>query len=78
MTFDRMTAPEWTAKHGYFLQIGGFKMVCTEEEREEMERKLMSEWFMNPAYSYHPGVDDGTREAEFYNFRVFGGYSKTT
>ena len=36
MTIDRIAAPEWTTKHGHFLQMGGFKLACTKEEGREV------------------------------------------
>ena len=69
MTFDRMTAREWTVKHGYFLQMGGFRLVCSEEEREGLQKKTIYR-FMNEAYRYQSRLGDGMLEGVL-NFRSF-------
>ena len=62
---DWITAPEWTTKHGYFLQMGGFRMVCSEEESVELQMKTLRFWFMDEAYRYRSRLGDDMLEGGY-------------
>ena len=62
-----MTAPEWTTKHGYFLQMGGFKLAHTEEEDN-----ASSYYYTLWQYRYQPLLGGGVWEGvlQFGNFQL--------
>ena len=41
---DRVTAQRWTTKHGYFLQMGGFKLACSQEEAYVGDMRYWRSW----------------------------------
>ena len=59
---DWMTAPEWTTKHGYFLQMGGFKITYSEEDEKDWDEFIkvsdFRSWIRSRAYQYHSRLDN--------------------
>ena len=70
-----MTAPKWTTEHGYFLQMGGFKLACSQNDAYRWvswRSTLYQEWRMlrrEYAYPSRLGDDIWERVLHFYEFR---------
>ena len=68
---DWMTVPEWTTKHGYFLQMGGFKLACSQDEAYT-EGSLLRNWrALERKYAYQSRIGDGIWDGvmQFETFR---------
>ena len=60
---DWITAPEWTTKHGYFLQMGGFKLACSQEEAYADVMSGCRSWrAVQEKYTYKSQLGDGMLE----------------
>ena len=60
---DWMTAPKWTTKHGYFLQMGGFKLACSQEEAYEDDMGGWISWrALQEEYAYRSRLSVGIWE----------------
>ena len=68
---DRVTAQKWTTKHGYFLQMGGFKLACSQEEAYTDDMRLWLNWeALKKEYAYRSRLGDSMWEGvlQFYEF----------
>ena len=60
--YEWMTVPKWTTKHGYFLQMGGFKLACSQDEAYT-EGSLLRNWrALERKYAYRSRIGDGIWE----------------
>ena len=70
---DWMTVPEWTTKHGYFLQMGGFKLACSQEEAYVDDIRYWGSWrALVKEYAYRSRFGDDMWEGvlQFDNFQA--------
>ena len=61
-----MSAPKWTTKHGFFLQMGGFKLVYA-QEKDDASISFFTEY----SYRYQSRLGVGMWEGvlQFDSFR---------
>ena len=70
--YKNIAAPKWTMKHAHFLQMGGFKLVCTKSEADSRikDERGISWKVLGYNYGYHSRLGDGIWEG-FMRFRIF-------